>query len=388
MNGSGRRKCQSWIESFVKYTDNLESAPIFRRWAAITTIAAVLEQKVFVTTSSPLYPNLYVFLVGDAGIGKTRPIMAARGFIDEMPEPHLGHTSMTMAALVDMLAENKRTIINMPDPAVEYNSLVIVADELSAFMDQYDSGLIAGLTTFYDVVPYSQGRRTRDIKIKIARPQLNILSGSTPSNLIKFVPEFAWEQGFTSRVILIYSDERPLIDVFHTPSIIKPPDMIYDLKTINSLIGQFGWDEPFAKAMHDWKLMGYPNVPRHPKLTHYCSRRFAHLLKLSMIASVDRGNDLMLTVIDFNKAMGWLLEAEAMMPLIFQTGQGGIDREAIDEILHFVQTKGSVGEASLIRFAKNYVPLYNVARVIEVMEKSGMITAKSLDKQGYKIFTG
>src|SRR5947207_2880446 len=76
MNGSGRRLCQSWIDSFVNHTANLESAPIWRRWAAIATIGAVLEQKVFVTTSSPLYPNLYVFLVGDAGLGKTRAIAA------------------------------------------------------------------------------------------------------------------------------------------------------------------------------------------------------------------------------------------------------------------------------------------------------------------------
>ena len=36
MNGAGRRKLASWIESFVDYASNLESAPIYRRWAAIT----------------------------------------------------------------------------------------------------------------------------------------------------------------------------------------------------------------------------------------------------------------------------------------------------------------------------------------------------------------
>src|SRR5215471_3055029 len=183
-NGGGARKLESWIDQFVQYTDNLESAEVFRRWSAISLIAAVLERKVYVKTSAPLYPNLYVFLVGNAGIGKTRPISAAQSFARKIEELFLGATSMTMASLVDHLDEAKRTIIQLPDPAIEYNSLYVCVDELSAFMDQFDSGLVAGLTTFYDCVPYSQGRRVHNIRIKIARPQLNILCGTTPSNLI------------------------------------------------------------------------------------------------------------------------------------------------------------------------------------------------------------
>ena len=75
----------------------------------------------------------------------------------------------------------------------------------------------------------------------------------------------------------------------------------------------------FAKAMHNWKLLGQPPIPDHPKLIHYNTRRWAHLLKLTMVACVDRSNDLRLEVEDFNRAMLWLLQAEKQMPLIFQT---------------------------------------------------------------------
>ena len=40
----GGRKCQSWIESFVEQTDNLDAPLIYRRWTAISLIAAALEQ--------------------------------------------------------------------------------------------------------------------------------------------------------------------------------------------------------------------------------------------------------------------------------------------------------------------------------------------------------
>ena len=65
---SGKRKLESWIESFVNQTANLHSPPIFRKWTAINTIASTLEQKVWLQTSRPLYPNLYTFLVAHPGI--------------------------------------------------------------------------------------------------------------------------------------------------------------------------------------------------------------------------------------------------------------------------------------------------------------------------------
>lgn len=365
----------------------MESAPIFCRWAAISVIASVLEQKVYVTTSAPLYPNLYVFLVGNAGIGKTRPIMAAAKFLAEIPEVHLAPNSVTMASLVDCMFEAKRSIVRLPESMIEYNSLTIIADELSAFMSEYSTELIGGLTTFYDMVPYGQARRTKDLRVKIKRPLLNILSGTTPSNLIRFVPEYAWEQGFTSRIVMVYSEERPMIDVFNTPYVEMPQDMIHDLRQINGLVGQFGWTEEYATAMHNWKVLGLPPVLEHPKLIYYNNRRFAHMLKLSMIASIDSGNALQLDKAAFNKAMGWLLEAEAFMPEIFRSGATGIDSKAMDEIQHFVAKIGKVSEHKLVNFTRERVPSHSVMRVIEIMEKSGMIQAIALDKMGMKIYS-
>lgn len=351
----------------------------------------MLERKVFVKTSSSLYPNLYTILVGGAGLGKTRAIMKAMEYVREVPDMHLSVTSATMAFMTDQMSEAKRTLICLPDPPIEYNSLFLCADELSAFMSQFDSDLVAGLTTFYDCVPYSQGRRTKDLRIYIEKPQLNILCGSTPSNLVKLMPEFAWEQGLTSRMLLIYGNEQPIIDVFNTPYREPDKDLIHDLKIINGLVGQFGWTEEYATAMHNWKVLGFPPVPRHPKLTHYNSRRFAHMIKLSMIASVCRSNELMLTKADFNHAMGWILEAEQLMPAIFQAGTGSQDSAALDEIVHYVATAGARGrtEHQITRFAKDRgVPIHSIMRTIEVLAGSGMIQqANELDRQGLRVFT-
>src|SRR5712671_1750493 len=76
-NGSARRRCQSWIESFVEETEGLESPEIYRRWAAIVALGAVLQQKVWIQSRKGcLFPNLYAFLVGPPGIGKSQSIGA------------------------------------------------------------------------------------------------------------------------------------------------------------------------------------------------------------------------------------------------------------------------------------------------------------------------
>ena len=43
-----------------------------------------------------------------------------------------------------------------------------------------------------------------------------------------------------------------------------------------------------------------------PKLKHYCARRLLHVLKLSMVASIDRSSSLVLDRQDFERAKGWL----------------------------------------------------------------------------------
>ena len=171
---------------------------------------------------------------------RLRTVMAAGKFYRELPEPHLAPTSMSMACLVDSLVDAKRTFINLPNPPLEYNSVCSsLPTNLVAFMHKFDDEIIGGLTTFYDVTaPYSQRRRGNDLRILIKHPQLSILSGTTPSNLIKFMPENAWDQGFTSRVIMIFSDERIISDDFFAHSARDlPSDMVHDLSLINSLTG-------------------------------------------------------------------------------------------------------------------------------------------------------
>jgi hypothetical protein len=296
--------------------------------------------------------------------------------------------------MIDAVAKSKRNVVitNGKDlDQLEYNTIYITADELSAFMHKYDDEAIGVMSDFYDPQPYGQTRRGNDLNIKIKSPQLNLICGTTPSNLMKYMPETAWEQGFTSRVIMIFSDERSIGDDFEIKTAAGPsPELVHDLNAIAGLVGKFEVTPDYRTAVNNWRTLGEPPQVSHPKLIHYATRRRVHLYKLSMVSAIDRSDVLLLTKDDFNRALGWLIEAESTMPDIFKAGAGNADARAMDEIYHYVLTigaRGPVAERKIINFAKEHIPMHSIERVIGIMEKAGMLRATNLDpKTGLRMY--
>jgi hypothetical protein len=384
-NGSGsKRRLDDFITTFTESTANLGVPTIFRKWTAISLIGAVLEQKVWVKTSRPLHPNMYVFLIAHPGVGKTRIISEGRHLASKLEELYLSPVSMTFASLVDALAQSKRSIVRVPEGELCYNSMYITADELGAFMHKYESEMIDGLSHFYDPTPYKQTRRTNEINIQINSPQLNILAGSTPQNLTGFMPDKAWGQGFTSRIIMVFSDERLIVDDFADFGPARTDDLVHDLKIINNLYGQFNVSQGYKDAVNNWRAMGEPPTPNHPKLVHYITRRRVHVYKLSMIASINRDSSLFLEEQDFLQAISWLTEAEVHMEDIFKAGATNADSAAMDEIHHFVLVNdlgSGVSELRIMHFAQERIPITSILRVIDVMEKTGQLRLHHVDKK-------
>lgn len=299
---------------------------------------------------------------------------------------------MTFAALVDFLHTSTRKVsLPPPDEPVEFNSAYICAEELGAFIHKYDNEMIKGLAAFYDPDPYEQHRRGNELRIKIPSPQINLITATTPQDLIALMPEAAWGQGFTSRMIMVFSDEKIVGDDFAIREPAKLDDLAGDLLSIATLYGPFHVTQEYADCINNWRSLGEPPVPNHPKLVHYVTRRRVHLYKLSMVSSVDRGNSFAITREDFNRAMNWLAEAEATMPDIFKAGATNINGQAMDEILHFVIAgdRGTgVDERRITKFAKDRVPIHTILKVIEIMESSGMLRCVQIEKRtGVKFYS-
>jgi hypothetical protein len=393
---AGIRRLNNWVDSYLEYTEGLPSPLLFRKWAAIFFVAAAIERKVWVRTmGSNLYPGLYVVLVGSPGIGKGQAIYQGEQLLREVPELHIGPSDMTAASMIDALNESTRRILllGQPDPFVEFNSLAVISRELGVLIPSWETSLMNNLTDIYDGFTVDQKRRGKDLRIKISHPQINFLGACTPSYLNETLPPGAWDQGFISRTLLIYSGERNKKDPFDEAYSVARlrNDLLHDLKTIAQEYGQLAFTTPAAAAIKAWVKAGNPPEPTHARLQFYNARRTAHLLKLCMISSLAHSGDRTITIENYAEALNWLIEAERYMPDIFKSMVSGGDSSAMEETWNFVWTLYAkehqpVAEYRVVNFLRERVPAHAVNKILEVMVKGRMFEISIGDNEfkGYK----
>lgn len=348
----------------------------------------MLERKVWARTKgSNLYPNLYIILVGPPGVGKSAILSHSERILRAVPELFVAPSSLTTASLIDTLDLAKRKIIRpTQNPAfAQFNSLQVIASELGVFLPAYDPAFMNTLTKLYDGELYEERRRTGKVNhIRIDSPQLNIVGGTTPSYLNSFLPDGAWDQGFTSRTIFVYCGTPVRTPIFSDEADLSHLEktylgLVHDLKLISALFGKLEWDTDAAAAITNWDDTGLPPIPEHGKLAHYNSRRLAHAIKLCMVASVSRGSDLRIKLDDYNNALDWLLEAEAVIPDIFASMGVTAEGQTINDCWHYIFTayakggKKPVSEHRIYEFLRNRVPSHSIKNVIEVMVRSHML---------------
>lgn len=103
------------------------------------------------------------------------------------------------------------------------------------------------------------------------------------------------------------------------------------------------------------------------------------MLKLSIVAAVCRQGIPTIEVCDVQRAQDWLFAAESFMPDIFRDMVQKSDSQVIQE-LHFflwklwVKDKTPLHESRLIHFLSTRVPSEKIMRVIEIAERSKVIS--------------
>lgn len=172
---------------------------------------------------------------------------------------------------------------------------------------------------------------------------------------------------------MIWGDKAPYTDIFANSKRALPDDMVYDLLTIDKLVGEFRHTDDYRTFMLELREKGIHPIPAHPKLGGYNNRRWAHLCKLTMVASLDRSNDLVLEAQDIKTALGWLLEAEASIGGVFSGSASG-DAQVMDEVEHFVASFcEGLPEQKIKRFISDRVPIQFIHHTMNIMKESGRL---------------
>lgn len=391
------RKLKNFIDGFMQYTEGKGSPRLYRLWTAIFLVSAACERKVWLTTAKgKLYPNQYILLVGGAGIGKSLCTKLSHELLEQIRTAdsvfHLAPINVSRASLADALNAADRRVVRPLEtpPVISFNSLTIVPNEFGVFLPAWDNEFMSTLTDLWDNGRYSETKRTNKVTIDIPNSNLNILSATTPAFLTSLLPEGAWEFGFMSRILMVFSGELIHTDIFAEFDLDDKlyNELVNDLREMYKLVGEMSVTEETKITLNEWVRAGGPPIPDHPKLASYTTRRAAHLLKLCMVAAIASDNEKIITLDHYAEALDWLVQLENFMPDIFKSIKVGGDARAIEECWHFIYqsfmkaNNKPVPENKIYNFLQERVPVHSIERILDVMERAGLIEKKYTDNGG------
>lgn len=309
------RKCADWISKWLEYSSGVESPLIYRTWAGLATISAALQRRVFVRVKSQeLFPNLYILLVGEPGIGKGNAMKELRSWVKDVNQIHSAPDGLTKRSFFEVL--EGAVVENPNNPLIHECSLFAFVEELGVFMHAGDTDFIYVLCHVYDTPPFFWYKTFGAGENLIERICFGFIAGVTPKALKDIFSEQAMELGISARTVLVYSDERVKVPVFtpHGKDEQLRKDLQSDLMEMSGLRGEYIFDEEAAKAVVDWTSNDMPPIPQDPRFKHYNTRRFVQFIKLCMTVAASRRNDLAIIQPDVMAAQTVLLEAERFMP--------------------------------------------------------------------------
>jgi len=358
-----KRILPDWFDSYIWYAHgdpkNPHSEPPlnYHRWMAVTTIAAALQRKCRIRWGSiTFYPNFYIILVAPAGQARKGTAMDfAKGFLDQLMIP-MSSDATSLQALIRRMSECTNTEEETEKGYFEsHSSLTAFSPELTVFLGFANKELISNLCDFYDCRSrFEYDTISRGME-EIIGVFLNLVGATTPELIQGSMSADTIGSGLPSRMIFVYEPKivkRVVYPFFALSEEGKALEqqLINDLTQIRSLRGDFKISKNFLDLWMDW-YGNYPDIcpfdPAH--FGGYWERRPTHIMKMSMVMSASRSNDMTMTEVDLKRSIKMLEETEQKMNNVFnlmgQSDQAG----NIQKVMNFVAKFGEVSMSQLMQ---------------------------------------
>lgn len=319
-----------YIEAFEKYTEDVESSPLFLKWSIISAIGAALERKVWVNWmgSFEVAPNNFIFIIGPSGFRKSTAAKEAVAILKETGRVKFMAQKTNQAAMfLDIKSAQRGRKVTVDGVSYPHASAYLFASEASDAIpkDSAHGSLKEFLTNIYDIDKWNKNpsyvKTTRMAgDEKIYNHCMNMLACSTPDWLPKVFTEDDLAGGFASRCLFVVDMERSprFIPLTNENLDFKKKffyDLVDDMKQISQLSGQYSFDEDFLSLYNEIRIENAKLVMKKQsdKMVGYYGRRDTHLMKLSMIIQASRGSDMVLKRSSLEKAVELLKGIEPSM---------------------------------------------------------------------------
>lgn len=220
-----------FITDYVASLRGMETPSLFCIWSALWTLSTLSARLSWIDwiPDSPLYPNLYVFLVAPPGrCHKSTAAVFARRRLQNVPQRIQGDrvvdhfhrymstynwaTSKTTPDVIyELLKPQKQQLVGCDKTSVadKGSQLAICASELETFINKkkFTVGLIGTLTELYDcdsdIVIHTMQRGELHLK----DIYITMIGAITTTGMKDSLPPEAYGEGFMSRVIVVFKEK-------------------------------------------------------------------------------------------------------------------------------------------------------------------------------------
>ena len=307
---TGIRRCDNWLDTYMRYTECTEPAKIIHEAVAYWTLSASLGRRVWLDGGSgatwPL--NVMLLIVSPAGVARKSSALNLGKDLLSAAQVKLGHATSTFAAMfkdVQMAIEE----IIMPDGTKYHSSpYPLAVDEISTLFDFDDIQMMTHLTQMYDS---KHGRISRNTLAHEAEfmyaPCVTLCGCTTDAFMKEHVGAFARGSGVISRTIVIYNEVRyqlvpmpsahPMYEICQ--KLFQP--LAEDLNYFkDNLRGRMVLTKEALEFNNDWYIDHYTKEAQDVRngipVEGTSSRIQANMCKIAGLRSIAEGDSLMVGV--------------------------------------------------------------------------------------------
>lgn len=380
----------NFIVDFLTLNKNSEVPPIFALWSAIGGISSVLGRGTYLDMGRyTIYPNEYILLVAGSGtMRKSTAIRQVQKIVTHLtPPPNMISQMLTPQAFFEALKSTTVTgsLISQNSTGFAY------IDELATFLNRksYEDGLAPLLISAWDCVDtldyHTRGRGKEELK----NVSFGFLAASTIDWIRSGIPPEAVGAGLTSRILFVYADERitPVaITSYSETEKQLQESLLRQMMKISSLCGEVeltpGAWKLYEQKYNDWYLTSGLPMFEDSTLSGYASRRFIHMLKLSIIyaaasLSLYSSTGILVTEQHIHGAITTLLEVERHMKYVMNLitcSEQGLNNLLVVRILKRYKT---IRRSELIRLVSNRLNSRELSEILETLIHSDQVLLRA-----------
>jgi uncharacterized protein DUF3987 len=290
---------RSWVSDLIEEHKDVETPISWIYWSLLAAVSAAAANRYTLRTLKGnllYYPNIYVMLLGESGLGKGFPVNLAKRLVQQADTTRVIAGRSSIQAIVKELATTKSIA---GKPVITDSRGFIVNGELStAIISDPDSLTI--LTDLYDrnYNPQWDNMLKGDGKEKLKEPYITCLFGSSPAHFYDKIPQANIEGGYIGRNLVIYEEKRSRdldlldneeesIDDDRFTNYITPKYVPHLIKIATGNKRMFP-DERARGLFNSWRREWRGNQAIYNDRTGFVNRVPDHVLKVAMLLCLSR----------------------------------------------------------------------------------------------------